>query len=210
MVDVLGCAALPDASGGAHAESQSRQKGNVQMNTGTRGAAMRLMPLLAAAVCAASGCGKTVTIKYYPLANADYVEANVDPQLGVHKAGVLMVYCIIGVDNKEAKATDFLFDVARLSVKDPHALDTDPKYAAYRTAINTLVPKGTATNTLGKIVIDAKGLDISNNGWVPLFYTTISGDSVLMIAQPTNPAPTYTPELPAPNAMPQCPTGPLP
>lgn len=157
-----------------------------------RAAALAASMLLAVGL---AGCaGQTVTIKYTPLANANWTAGESNT-----KTGIFMVYCIVSIENKEANAIPFQFDPARLYVQPPNSFVQNDFWQLHPL---TVPPGGVVANP-GTLSILAPGANTPNEFWTPLYYNTIGNESVLIIQVPPVPQPIYSPTLPQP--FPQCP-----
>ena len=159
----------------------------------------RALPALFACLLSAlllTGCaGRTVTVKYAPLFNTNWTDS---PDLS-KKTGILMVYCLVAIDNTGKNAVDFTFDPQRLYLQGP-----DKFNPGLTTIQSTTVQAGKVATKLGTLSIHADGASVPNQAWDPLFYTPIGSESVLMVQLPASPQPLYFPDLPTP--LPDCPT----
>ena len=160
-----------------------------------RAAKLAAAMLLAAGLGACSS-GQTVTIKYTPLANMDWTGTSPSQTA---KTGILSVYCIVSIENKEPNAVPFQFDPARLSVQPPNSFVQNAFWQLFPL---TVAPGASVANP-GTLSVLIPGADTPSEAWVPLYYTTIGSESVIIIQVPAQPQPLYSPTLPQP--FPQCP-----
>jgi hypothetical protein len=140
-----------------------------------------------------TGCaGRVVKIEYAPLFNTPRLDD------AGHKIGLLMVYCLVAIENKDTNAVDFTFDPLRLYLKD------DQKGPSFWTIKSTTVPATTTATKLGTLTVLSLDPSAPNQSWDRLYYTPIGNDSVLMVQLPANPQPLFFDELPHP--FPVCPS----
>lgn len=161
-----------------------------------RAAKLAAAMLLAAGIGACS-TGQTVTIKYTPLANADWTGTSPSQTA---KTGIFSVYCIVSIENKEPNALPFQFDPARLTVQPPNSF---VQQSAFWQVHPLTVPPGGAVANPGTLAVLIPGADTPSETWVPLSYNTIGNESVIIVQVPPQPQPIYAPQLPTP--FPQCP-----
>ena len=158
---------------------------------------------------------RTVVIKYHPLINTKQISPDFSGSTvphSPHKEGqVFSVYCIDSIDNTDADALDFNFDVARLTVDAQDGEIENPFHVANSfTAKDTSVPAHTTATNLGRIVL-LLNPPTPSPAWIRLKYKTgvqgASGktESVVMTVEPEHPAPVTVDSLTKANLL-LCPT----
>lgn len=149
-----------------------------------------------------AGCQNTVILHYRQPANCYLFDSN--PTGSPHTttsagSGMFLFYDIVSIENKASGAKDFNFDPAKLFANGDSKGNTVPgtpgasvTYLLTGNAVPKLVPKGTTSGSLGRVVINLPSDDPTalKTAQMNLLYKSASGESVLLARDP-GPAPKF-------------------
>ena len=156
-----------------------------------------------------TGCNNNlVTIHYSQPANAYVFDQ--DPTGSPHTTtsasnGMFMIYCIGQIENHDTNAKDFNLKLSKLhATNDPADVSGSTSLDQWvKTASDQTVKAGTTSPKIGRIIVRVDGDPTTmKNQPENLFYSSSSGESVLLVREGGN-SPKFLDPL-QPNNVPSC------
>jgi hypothetical protein len=171
-----------------------------------------LLCLTSLGLAAMLGCNNNlVSIHYTQPANA-YVFDN-NPTGSPHTTtgaanGMFVVYCINQIENTDSQALDFPFTLSKVYAQNTSNISGNTSLDQWvKTASDKLIPKGTISGNIGRIVVHIDGDPLSLKTAIQnLSYNSSSTDSVVMVRDGGSPppAPKFLDPM-TPGNVPSCP-----